>query len=337
MSLVSVIVPVYNTEKYLTECIDSITAQTYSKIEILLVDDGSTDQSGDIAHRKAGEDPRIIVVRQTNQGVSSARNKGVEMARGEYVCFIDADDWIEPDMIENLVKAARMHQSDLVLSGWHNYFARQESPQIMFPCGTAEIPSVVQPVTRFELVRAFMLHDNGSFPAGKLFRRAIIKQYSLMFDQHVSIGEDYLFLLRFIAAGSLFTCVRQAYYHYRYVSGSTINRYNPLRLQYYRQIDTLKRSLIDTYWAGNRELVEMADAYFTKRLLACLYHETMTRNLLPNYGIVREIVAMLAGKEVPKNNQDHKAAQMYYAAIRKGQTVRVWLMLSLQLYRRRLI
>jgi glycosyltransferase involved in cell wall biosynthesis len=336
MSLVSVIVPVYNTEKYLTECIDSILAQTYQTIEVILVDDGSTDQSAEIAVQKSREDPRISVIRQMNQGVGSARNQGVKMAQGDYLSFIDADDWIEPDMIEQLVKSARRHNSDLVLSGWFQYSDQQDKPKVMFPCESFELQSAMQLVPQYDMIRAFMHNDNGSFPAGKLFRRTIITQNNLSFERDMAIGEDYLFLLRFFAAGERFTFVRKAYYHYRFVSGSTINRYNPKRLQYYMYIDSHKRSLIDEYWGGDQLLANLADAYITRRLIACLYHETMTNRLLPDYGIIREIVTALAGKDLPVNNKSHKSTRLYFAAISKGRSCHVWLMLSLKLYRRRL-
>ncbi len=100
--LISVIIPVYNVEKYLVRCVDSIRAQTYSHLEILLIDDGSTDSSGVLCDETAKEDKRIRVIHQKNGGLSSARNTGMAHAKGKYISFVDSDDWAKPDMIEYL-------------------------------------------------------------------------------------------------------------------------------------------------------------------------------------------------------------------------------------------
>lgn len=103
---ISLIVPIYNVEKYLQQCIDSILVQTYKNLEIILVDDGSPDSSGKIADENALKDSRIRVVHKENGGVSSARNVGIEIATGEYICFADGDDWLEPNYVEYLLSLA---------------------------------------------------------------------------------------------------------------------------------------------------------------------------------------------------------------------------------------
>lgn len=112
--MVSVIVPMYNVEKYVEQCIESIIHQTYQDLEIILVDDGSPDQSGEIAERYRLLDQRISVFHKENGGLSDARNYGIEMAHGQYITFVDSDDFLLPDMIERLVNAAEDEQADLV-------------------------------------------------------------------------------------------------------------------------------------------------------------------------------------------------------------------------------
>lgn len=112
--MISVIVPVFNTEKYLDQCIQSILSQTYSNIELLLVDDGSTDSSGAICDRYAEQDSRVRVFHKPNGGVSSARNKGLEVAKGEYVIYCDADDWIDVDMYKVMYDKASSENLDMV-------------------------------------------------------------------------------------------------------------------------------------------------------------------------------------------------------------------------------
>ena len=109
---VSVIIPVYNVEKYLKDCINSILNQTYSNWEMILVDDGSVDNSGDICDKFSKNDSRIHVIHQTNKGVSFARNKGIEKANGEYLIFIDSDDWIENNMFEEMITAINNTKAD---------------------------------------------------------------------------------------------------------------------------------------------------------------------------------------------------------------------------------
>lgn len=113
MPLISVIVPVYNVEKYLEYCVDSIQKQTIKDIEIILVDDGSPDNSGVICDRLAAEDNRIVVIHKKNAGLSSARNAGIDVARGQYLGFVDSDDWIEPDMYEYLLNLIMEYDADI--------------------------------------------------------------------------------------------------------------------------------------------------------------------------------------------------------------------------------
>ncbi len=113
--LVSVIVPIYKVEKYLPRCVDSIIAQKYSNLEILLVDDGSPDKSGEIAEQYAEKDPRIHVIHKKNGGLSDARNAGIDVALGEYLVFIDSDDFIHPEMISRMIDAVQQTSSDIAV------------------------------------------------------------------------------------------------------------------------------------------------------------------------------------------------------------------------------
>lgn len=115
MPEVSVIVPIYNTEKYLRQCINSIIGQTMENIEIILVDDGSTDKSGVICDEYAARDSRIVVIHKPNEGLSCARNDGIDVSAAPYIVFVDSDDWIEPDLCELTCAAAKRYSADAVL------------------------------------------------------------------------------------------------------------------------------------------------------------------------------------------------------------------------------
>lgn len=113
--LISVIVPVYKVEQYLEKCVNSITAQTYSNLEIILVDDGSPDKCGDICDSLAEKDKRIKVIHKMNGGLSSARNAGIDIATGQYIGFVDSDDFIEPEMYEKLLKLIKQEGTKLAV------------------------------------------------------------------------------------------------------------------------------------------------------------------------------------------------------------------------------
>lgn len=119
--LISVIIPVYNVEKYLVRCIDSVISQTYGKLEIILVDDGSTDQSGKMCDEYALRDDRIKVIHKQNGGLADARNAGLKIATGDYIGFVDSDDWIEPDMYERLYALCCENNLDLIAARFCEY------------------------------------------------------------------------------------------------------------------------------------------------------------------------------------------------------------------------
>lgn len=118
MNKISVIIPVYNSEKFLDACIDSIVKQTYQNFEIILVDDGSTDDSPSLCDQYAAQDKRIKVIHQDNQGVSAARNNGLDLATGDLVSFIDSDDTLDEDMYELLVKLFEENSADITHCGY---------------------------------------------------------------------------------------------------------------------------------------------------------------------------------------------------------------------------
>ena len=134
---ISLIIPVYNVEKYLARCLDSVINQTFKDLEIICIDDGSTDNSSDILQNYALKDERIVVIRQANAGLSAVRNVGISRAKGEYICFIDSDDWIDFDFCEKLYNSAEKHSADIAVAGIiracrfkRKYFLRFEEEKV---------------------------------------------------------------------------------------------------------------------------------------------------------------------------------------------------------------
>lgn len=120
--MISVIVPIYNVENYIHQCLDSIVSQTYEDIEIILVDDGSPDHCGEICEEYAKKDSRIIVIHQENGGLSAARNTGLDIAHGEYIMFVDSDDWVEPTFCEKALEMIQKHQVEMVIFGYTSIY-----------------------------------------------------------------------------------------------------------------------------------------------------------------------------------------------------------------------
>ena len=189
--VISVVVPVYNTEPYLYCCIDSILSQTFTDFELLLIDDGSTDRSGVICDEYASKDKRIRAFHKENGGVSSARNKGLDEARGEWIAFVDSDDWTEPNYLMDLFTHIS-DKIDLVISYPKVYMSN-------FVCFEDSFSSYM--VLEKELFwRLFVENDLTRHvnPWGKLYRKSIIEENRIRFYEQIHWGEDAVFLFSFM-------------------------------------------------------------------------------------------------------------------------------------------
>lgn len=182
----SIIVPVYNVEKYLPKCIDSILAQTFTDFELILIDDGSPDECGEICDEYAIKDSRIKVIHQKNQGVSSARNAGLDIATGTYLGFVDSDDWIEPEMYEVMIKTVKEKNSDVVICGF-NY---------VNPDDTFVRSDLINEgaYNKDKLLTALFGKPNplGGGCVNKIFLREKVDQSR--FRQNLSMAEDWVYL-----------------------------------------------------------------------------------------------------------------------------------------------
>ena len=222
---VSIIVPVYNVEKYLKRCIESLQNQTLKEIEIILVDDSSKDQSFKICQEAAKEDPRIKVIRKQNEGAGIARNAGLKLATGKYIGFVDSDDFAEPHMFETLFLKAEQYQSDLVMSGVIYVGG------IMFKNeGSEELQTFFQEDTQFiteEELKRLQYGIVGALPHEKedskygmsvwknLFRREIIETNGLQFlSEREMLSEDALFMVDYIGCIRKATGIPEALYRY---------------------------------------------------------------------------------------------------------------------------
>lgn len=219
MPLVSVIIPVYNTEKYLNQCINSVLAQTLSDIEVLLIDDGSTDGSGKICDDYARKDKRIHIIHTSNQGVSHARNRGLDQAKGEYISFIDSDDWIDPDMIATLYRLIQTHHADLSTCG---YIIEDENGSVIYNIKEKAIYTLNKWDAIYSLFHDKYYKYKGNL-CDKLYNKSIIERQQLKFNEKIYYNEDRLFIFQYMNFCESIAYTTLPYYHYIMRSTSAMN------------------------------------------------------------------------------------------------------------------
>ena len=212
---VSIIVPVYNARKTIARCIESIINQEFQDFELLLVNDGSKDDSGQICDSYAAQDKRIRVIHKDNSGVSDSRNMALDLAKGKYIQFLDSDDWITTDATNLFFRAAEDHHCDMVISDFYRVVGQRVSHK-----GDIDDDAVM---TR-EDYAAHMMENPADFYYGvlwnKFFRREIIEQYHLRMDSSISWCEDFMFNLEYIRHASSFYALGVPIYYYVKTKGS---------------------------------------------------------------------------------------------------------------------
>lgn len=216
--LVSIIVPVYNVERYIAQCITSVLAQTYQKFELILVDDGSKDKSGEICDFYAKQDKRILVFHNANQGVSAARNFGIEHASGSRLCFVDSDDWVDTTYLSDMLKYA---DYDFVIQGM-----KQNKNEIKYQLRKFENNKDL-----FNVFISIALKHETLFnaPVCRLFKLDIINNNKIRFDQRLSLGEDLMFNLTYMCYIRTSCITNTCSYNYRVNEGSLTHIYVPIK------------------------------------------------------------------------------------------------------------
>lgn len=252
--VVSIVVSVYNVERYLAECIESILKQTYRNIEILLIDDGSLDNSGKICDNYAEKDSRIKVIHKENGGASSARNVGLEEAKGEFVMFIDGDDFVDEHYIEKMYNNSQKNNSDLVFCGYWKYIdGKNEQAQENLP---KSIDVNIKNKAFIKFFSAFISYKNNIMGCcwRILYKKKILKD--VRFNEQIRIAEDLLFVLQVILKANTLSFISEGLYFYRQNSQSVLHNYknNYLKNQtvLYYEIKEIysfinNKSLIDCY------------------------------------------------------------------------------------------
>lgn len=218
----SIIVPVYHSEKYIRKCIESILAQTVTDFELLLVLDGNVDSSPRICKDYASRDARIRIFEQENQGVSAARNRGLDNAVGKYVLFVDSDDWIEEQYIKNLLQKAEESNSDIVISGYCMEEQTSSTRYDHYFCNGKDIKDG----DKTELLISSILNMI-CVPWAKLYRRSFLEEHKLRFHPCLKRMEDCLFNLYAFWYANSTQFISDTYYHYFRNEKSLTKAYTP--------------------------------------------------------------------------------------------------------------
>lgn len=253
MKLVSIIVAIYNVEKYLKNCLDSIIYQSYKKIEIILVDDGSTDACGLICDEYALKDSRIKVIHKQNQGLGMARNSGLDVATGEYVLFVDSDDWLDKSMVQIMLDAATENSSDFVVCGFNQVNNSKDSEK-KIKCtdqiNLIQEPNIKEKVLypilgarceeRNDIEREMCVWTN-------LYKMSLLKENNIRFvSEREYLSEDLFFNINYIMTCASAVLLPECLYNYRFNSSSLTNAYRPnrfvlLKRLYEKECDLLKK------------------------------------------------------------------------------------------------
>ena len=201
---ISIVIPVYKAERYLSRCLDSFLSQTFKDFEILLINDGSPDNSAAICEEYARKDARIRVFHKANGGVSSARQYGIDNALGEYTIHADPDDWVAPTMLEDLYAKARIDNSDMVICD----FVFENRNKTLY---SSQAPSALSPGTVLEGLLSQSLHGSC---CNKLIRSSCYKDNNICFPQNVNLWEDLWFNCELLPYIKVISYISTAYYHY---------------------------------------------------------------------------------------------------------------------------
>ncbi|MBO1263994.1 glycosyltransferase family 2 protein [Proteiniclasticum sp. SCR006] len=220
---ISIIIPVYNVESYIGRCIDSILQQSYSNFELILIDDGSSDLSGSICDEYNKLDGRIIVYHNFNSGVSRARNIGLELSSGDFIMFIDSDDFIEPNTLELFVENIEENENTLLIFNYYRYFDNKD--RIPNDEYNDQIINLKNDFSVSEKHKFFYGRSYGTQIWNKLYPAHIIKSNSIVFNEKITVGEDFLFNFRVLKYIDKIKKLNFYTYNYYIRNGSITNSY----------------------------------------------------------------------------------------------------------------
>lgn len=298
MEKISVIIPVYKVEKYLRQCMDSVVNQTYANLEIIAIDDGSPDRCGAICDEYAAGDPRIQVIHKSNGGLSAARNDALAIATGDWILFVDSDDWLELDLCEKALSAARSNDADILIYDLFRENTNTGTERICaFPKGfVTDDRAIISGMQLSALNRYYTPISTAwsqGFPWDKLFRAELILKNGLRFATNVKANEDVIFALHAFQFANRIGYIPEPLYHYRMNQTSIGHKFSPNRveidLEIYREMEKVGKLYglkEDYYQALNARIVENTCLCANR----CFFKENGDKSLHEELNYVRQVL-----------------------------------------------
>lgn len=290
--MISIIVPVYKVEQCVARCIDSILSQTYQDWELILVDDGSPDGSGEICDAYAQKDARIHVLHQQNQGVSAARNHGIGLAKGEYITFVDSDDYLDQDFLSTFDIE---HGADLQVQGMISTYPDQDDQTLLPTVTNDQNTSVYEALSCADNVR-FLFS-----PWAKLFRTSILRNHAVLFPTEICYTEDEVFVKLFLSVSSSVRFFGSSHYYYTHETSSPLSGRDYTSIELYKCLSVEHKShiILATHLAGVPQ--EYLDVYIRRKsyLVYRMLHKAVKESNLGQKDLI-EIIAELKYDYAPQ-------------------------------------
>ncbi len=288
MSRISIIVPVYNAERYLDKCIESILGQTYTDLELILINDGSRDNSCVICDRWSEKDSRVRVIHQNNKGASATRNVGLDVASGEYICFVDADDWLEKDMVEQVCKVMDENAVDMVLFDPYVHIAKT---------GETYIDSIHLIQESGRILKTEITPEQLRYIAGTIWRfvykRSLLNEHAIRFDIQLPLSEDRIFNIVALGCSTAISYLQKPLYHYWINDGGATSKYRENMMDVVLATQEKAECVLSQYWDASYipiyEQVNIVDG-----ALLCVYNIFSPKNksrFRSKYERVQEVVS----------------------------------------------
>lgn len=271
--LLSIIIPVYNVEKYLSRCLQSIVEQTFKEFEVILINDGSKDNSKEICEEFCLHDSRFKLINQENKGAGCARNKGIKNAIGKYLCFIDADDWIEPHYLETIINASE--DFDIVFWGYTIETPTKKEEHTLSPCTCWQADDCIKSI--YDLKKKYEY----GFTVTCLLKTNFIQQFNILFPTNIQLHEDIVFINNYCSHIKTLRIIDLTGYHYmKYSDTSLSRRFIPYEEAYNIASEVFHSSI---HWHKYKPLYDFELTNYMNWLTLSVVNMYQAQNQYPNF------------------------------------------------------
>ena len=233
MKKFSIIIPVYNIEKYIDETINSILSQKYTDFELIVIDDGSKDNSGKICD-KYKKDAKVKIVHQQNAGVSAARNKGLELATGDYILFVDGDDYLEKNALSTI--SENLNDNDMVIYSFREKYIKKSYQK--------KVTENIKKENNYEVIKKVLSNQYGGYIFNKVFKKSIIDKRKIRFDRNIHMCEDMVFVLEYLQFSKDIIFIPDMLYNYRMRKTSAVWQKNEKYMTIFEAYENIRKLLM---------------------------------------------------------------------------------------------